>query len=208
MYKLVETQNNSPSYKLMDPGVNENVSLVDVTFDSLRKDGTGGNVIRFYFQDEEGAKFTQTYMEVTSVERLKESAKNAAQSGRPWSSTPEQLHSDLLRNVGESIYHILTAFIPKDKVTIGGSTWDELGKNVLDLVGRSYDGLKFKIKCVYDKQGKYLQFPNRPLQPFVLPQDSSVELMVGSRDNITPAQPTKEVEISQSALSKEDGDIW
>ena len=91
MYKLVETQSNAPSYTLMKAGVNENVSLVDVTFDTLRKDGTGGNVIRFYFQDEDGAKFTQTYMEVTSLERLKESAKNAAQSGRPWSSTPEQL---------------------------------------------------------------------------------------------------------------------
>jgi len=207
MYKLVETT-NSPGYQLMSAGVNESVSLVDVTFDSLRKDGTGGNVIRFYFQDEEGAKFTQTYMEVTSVERLKESAKNASQSGRPWSSTPEQLHSDLLRNVGESLYHILTAFIPKEKVSIGGSTWDELGKNVLGLVGRSYDGLKFKIKCVYDKQGKYLQFPNRPLQPFMLPAESAVNLTVGSRDNITPAQPTKEAEISQSALSKKDGDIW
>jgi len=205
MYKLVETT-NSPGYQLMSAGVNESVSLVDVTFDSLRKDGTGGNVIRFYFQDEEGAKFTQTYMEVTSVERLKESAKNASQSGRPWSSTPEQLHSDLLRNVGESLYHILTAFIPKEKVSIGGSTWDELGKNVLGLVGRSYDGLKFKIKCVYDKQGKYLQFPNRPLQPFMLPAESAVNLTVGSRDNITPAQPTKEVEISSSKGS--DGDIW
>ena len=205
MYKLVETT-NSPGYQLMSAGVNESVSLVDVTFDSLRKDGTGGNVIRFYFQDEEGAKFTQTYMEVTSVERLKESAKNASQSGRPWSSTPEQLHSDLLRNVGESLYHILTAFIPKEKVSIGGSTWDELGKNVLGLVGRSYDGLKFKIKCVYDKQGKYLQFPNRPLQPFMLPKESAVNLTVGSRDNITPAQPTKEVEISSS--EGKDGDIW
>ena len=117
MYKLVETQSNAPSYTLMKAGVNENVSLVDVTFDTLRKDGTGGNVIRFYFQDEDGAKFTQTYMEVASLERLKESAKNAAQSGRPWSSTPEQLHSDLLRNVGESLYHILSAFVPKDKVS-------------------------------------------------------------------------------------------
>ena len=76
MYKLVETQSNAPSYTLMKAGVNENVSLVDVTFDTLRKDGTGGNCIRFYFQDEGGAKFTQTYMEVTSLERLKESAKN------------------------------------------------------------------------------------------------------------------------------------
>ncbi len=75
MYKLVETQSNAPSYTLMKAGVNENVSLVDVTFDTLRKDGTGGNCIRFYFQDEGGAKFTQTYMEVTSLERLKESAK-------------------------------------------------------------------------------------------------------------------------------------
>ena len=94
MYKLVETQPNTSSYKLMDAGINENVSLVDVTFDTLRQDGTGGNVIRFYFQNEEGAKFTQTYMEVTSLDRLKESAKNAASSGRPWSSTPEQLHKD------------------------------------------------------------------------------------------------------------------
>ena len=49
MYKLVETQSNAPSYTLMKAGVNENVSLVDVTFDTLRKDGTGGNCIRFYF---------------------------------------------------------------------------------------------------------------------------------------------------------------
>tara|TARA_R110002051_G_C8716727_1_gene496202 strand:+ start:452 stop:1078 length:627 start_codon:yes stop_codon:yes gene_type:complete len=208
MYKLVETQTNSPGYQLMSAGINESVSLVDVTFDSLRKDGTGGNVIRFYFQDDEGAKFTQTYMEVTSLERLKESAKNAAQAGRAWSSTPEQLHGDLIRNVGESLYHILTAFIPKDKVSIGGDSWEELGKNLLSLVGRSYDGLKFKIRCVYDKQGKYLQFPNRPLQPFILPKESTVVLTVGYRDNVTPAEPTKEVEISQSALSKKDGDIW
>ena len=207
MYKLVETQSNAPGYTLMKAGVNENVRLVDVTFDALRKDGTGGNCIRFYFQDEAGAKFTQTYMEVTSLERLKESAKNAAQSGRSWSSTPEQLHADLLRNVGESLYHKLSAFVPKEKVSIGGATWDELGKNVLNLVGNSYENLKFKIKCVYDKQGKYLQFPNRPLQPFMAPQDSDVQLTVSSRDNVTAAEPTPEASIStkQSASS---GDLW
>ena len=137
MYKLVETQPNTSNYKLMNAGINENVSLVDVTFDTLRQDGTGGNVIRFYFQDDEGAKFTQTYMEVTSLDRLKESAKNAASSGRPWSSTPEQLHKDLLRNVGESLFHILCAFVPKEKAMLQGATWDELGKNVIDLVGNS-----------------------------------------------------------------------
>ena len=47
MYKLVETQSNAPSYTLMKAGVNENVSLVDVTFDTLRKDGTGGIVLDF-----------------------------------------------------------------------------------------------------------------------------------------------------------------
>jgi hypothetical protein len=40
----------------------------------------------------------------------------------------------------------------------------------------------------------------------MLPAESAVNLTVGSRDNITPAQPTKEVEISSSKGS--DGDIW
>jgi len=207
MYKLVETQPNTSSYKLMDAGINENVSLVDVTFDTLRQDGTGGNVIRFYFQNEEGAKFTQTYMEVTSLERLKESAKNAASSGRPWSSTPEQLHKDLLRNVGESLRHILLSFIPESKLIMSGDTWDAFGKNIVDLVGNSYEGLKFKVKCVYDKQGKYLQFPQRPLQPFMLAQDSATELTISSRDNLQAAAPTNEAEIASSDKS-DDGDIW
>ena len=207
MYKLVETQPNTSTYKLMDAGINENVSLVDVTFDTLRQDGTGGNVIRFYFQNDEGAKFTQTYMEVTSLDRLKESAKNAASSGRPWSSTPEQLHKDLLRNVGESLRHILLAFIPENKLIMSGDTWDAFGKNIVDLVGNSYDGLKFKIKCVYDKQGKYLQFPQRPLQPFMLAQDSATELTISSRDNLQAAAPTNEAEIASSDKS-DDGDIW
>ena len=207
MYKLVETQPNTSNYKLMNAGINENVSLVDVTFDTLRQDGTGGNVIRFYFQDDEGAKFTQTYMEVTSLDRLKESAKNAASSGRPWSSTPEQLHKDLLRNVGESLFHILCAFVPKEKAMLQGATWDELGKNVIDLVGNSYEGLKFKIKCVYDKQGKYLQFPQRPLQPFILSQDSDVNLTISSRDNLNAAAPTSEAEITKES-SDSEGDLW
>ena len=207
MYKLVETQPNTSNYKLMNAGINENVSLVDVTFDTLRQDGTGGNVIRFYFQDDEGAKFTQTYMEVTSLDRLKESAKNAASSGRPWSSTPEQLHKDLLRNVGESLFHILCAFVPKEKAMLQGATWDELGKNVIDLVGNSYEGLKFKIKCVYDKQGKYLQFPQRPLQPFILSQDSDVNLTISSRDNLSAAAPTSEAEITKES-SDSEGDLW
>ena len=207
MYKLVETQPNTSNYKLMNAGINENVSLVDVTFDTLRKDGTGGNVIRFYFQDDEGAKFTQTYMEVTSLDRLKESAKNAASSGRPWSSTPEQLHKDLLCNVGESLFHILCAFVPKEKAMLQGATWDELGKNVIDLVGNSYEGLKFKIKCVYDKQGKYLQFPQRPLQPFILSQDSDVNLTISSRDNLNAAAPTSEAEITKESSGSE-GDLW
>ena len=207
MYKLVETQPNTSSYKLMDAGINENVSLVDVTFDTLRQDGTGGNVIRFYFQNEEGAKFTQTYMEVTSLDRLKESAKNAASSGRPWSSTPEQLHKDLLRNVGESLRHILLSFIPESTLIMSGDTWDAFGKNIVDLVGNSYEGLKFKVKCVYDKQGKYLQFPQRPLQPFMLAQDSATELTISSRDNLQAAAPTNEAEIASSDKS-DDGDIW
>ena len=207
MYKLVETQDNASSFKMMKAGINEKVELVDVTFDSLRKDGTGGNVLRFYFQDEEGAKFTQTYMEVTSVERLQESAKNAAQSGRPWMTPPEALHKDLVRNVGESLRHILSAFVPEDKLSIAGSTWNELGKNVLDVVGRSYDGMKFKIKCVYDKQGKYLQFPNRPLRPFMLKQEDTTNLEISSRDNVTPAQPTSEAVITEGKKGQEEA-IW
>ena len=146
-------------------------------------------------------------MEVTSLERLKESAKNAASSGRPWSSTPEQLHKDLLRNVGESLRHILLSFIPESKLIMSGDTWDAFGKNIVDLVGNSYEGLKFKVKCVYDKQGKYLQFPQRPLQPFMLAQDSATELTISSRDNLQAAAPTNEAEIASSDKS-DDGDIW
>ena len=207
MYKLVETQPNTSTYKLMNAGINENVSLMDVTFDTLRQDGTGGNVIRFYFQDEEGAKFTQTYMEVTSLERLQESSKNAASSGRPWSSTPEQLHKDLIRNVGESLRHILSSFVPTDKLILSGDTWDKFGQNIVDLVGNSYEGLKFKVKCVYDKQGKYLQFPQRAIQPFILPQDSAQSLSISSRDNLQAAAPTSEAEIASSE-SSDSGDIW
>ena len=208
MYQLQETQTGAPSYKLMSPGINENVKLVDVTFDTLRQDGTGGNVIRFYFQDEEGAKFTHTQMEVTNLERLQESSRNAASAGRSWSSTPEQLHADLIRNTGEVLHHILSAFIPKERVAIGGKSWDDLGKNVIELIGNSYEGHKFKIKCVYDKQGKYLQFPSRPVQPFCLPQDSTQQLVVGYRDNITPAQPTNEAEISSNTNNSTAGDSW
>ena len=88
-----------------------------------------------------------------------------------------------------------------------GATWDELGKNVIDLVGNSYEGLKFKIKCVYDKQGKYLQFPQRPLQPFILSQDSDVNLTISSRDNLSAAAPTSEAEITKES-SDSEGDLW
>ena len=208
MYQLQETQTGAPSYKLMSPGINENVKIVDVTFDTLRQDGTGGNVIRFYFQDEEGAKFTHTQMEVTSLERLQESSGNATAAGRSWSSTPEQLHADLIRNTGEVLHHVLSAFIPKERVAIGGTSWNDLGKNVIDLIGNSYEGHKFKIKCVYDKQGKYLQFPSRPVQPFCLPQDSTQQLILGYRDNITAAQPTNEAEITSAPNNSTAGDSW
>ena len=90
---------------------------------------------------------------------------------------------------------------------MSGDTWDAFGKNIVDLVGNSYEGLKFKVKCVYDKQGKYLQFPQRPFQPFMLAQDSATELTISSRDNLQAAAPTNEAEIASSDKS-DDGDIW
>ena len=67
---------------------------------------------------------------------------------------------------------------------------------------------KVFVKCVYDKQGKYLQFPSRPVQPFCLPQDSTQQLILGYRDNITAAQPTNEAEISSAPNNSTAGDSW
>lgn len=176
-------------------GINENCQLVGVYFESLRADGTGGNVLKFNFEDAAGRKFRHTEFEV-EVDRVRQNAKQ-------WGKDPEAAVRNALTGLAGRIKHILSCFLPADKVVITGNTWDEFGGNVVAILGDAFKGVDVRLKLILNNKD-YTMFPKQAFRPFIQRMDTPNTLAVDEKwERVTP----KSAGASANALDALLGDV-
>jgi len=178
MYNIDNTIESPKASGPMPAGINQDCRLLGVFFEALRQDGTGGNVIKFNFEDASGRKFRHTEFEV-DVERQRQQAKQ-------WGKDPEKQVRNALMGLSGRIKHILSCFIPKDKVVITGNTWDEFGGNVVALLGDAYKGVDVRLKLILNNKD-YTMFPKQAFRPFIQRMDTPDTLAIEEKyERIVP----------------------
>jgi hypothetical protein len=172
MYNIDNAVETPKSNAPMPAGINQNVRLLGVFFEALRQDGTGGNVLKFNFEDASGRRFRHTEFEV-EVERVKQ---QAAQ----WGKDPDKSVRNALMGLSGRIKHIMSCFMPKDKVVITGNTWDEFGGNVVTLLGDTYKGIDVRVKLILNNKD-YCMFPKQAFRPFIQRMDTPDTLAIEAK---------------------------
>lgn len=172
MYNIDNSIETPKSSGPIPAGINENVNLVGVYFESLRSDGTGGNVLKFNFEDAAGRKFRHTEFEV-EVDRVRANAKQ-------WGKDPEAAVRNALTGLAGRIKHILSCFLPADKVVITGNTWDEFGGNVVAILGDAYRGVDVRVKLILNNKD-YTMFPKQAFRPFIQRMDMPNTLAIDTK---------------------------
>lgn len=178
MYNIDNAVETPKSNAPMPAGINQNVRLLGVFFEALRQDGTGGNVLKFNFEDASGRRFRHTEFEV-EVDRVKAQAKQ-------WGKDPDKSVRNALMGLSGRIKHILSSFMPKDKVVITGNTWDEFGGNVVTLLGDAYKGVDVRVKLILNNKD-YCMFPKQAFRPFIQRMDTPDTLAIEEKyERIVP----------------------
>ena len=172
MYNIDNTVEAPKSNQPMPAGINQNVRLLGVFFEALRQDGTGGNVLKFNFEDASGRRFRHTEFEV-DVERERSNAKQ-------WGKDPEKQVRNALMGLSGRIKHILSCFLPADKVVIQGNTWDDFGGNIVTLLGDAYQGIECRVKLILNNKD-YCMFPKQAFRPFIQRMDTPDTLAIEAK---------------------------
>ena len=113
------------------PGINANVELVSVKYESPRKDGTGDKALLFDFKGPNGE--THRHVEFAVGERATDPAKSA-------------------ESLSKRVKHIVTKFIPEEEAVLTGNTFEEFCNGVIALLDGKTAGKKVAIKLLYDKK--------------------------------------------------------
>ena len=172
MYNIDSTIESPKASGPMPAGINQNCQLLGVFFEPLRQDGTGGNVIKFNFVDSAGRKFRHTEFEV-EADRVKQSAQQ-------WGKDPDAALRNALTGLAGRVKHILSCFLPADKVVITGNTWDEFGGNVVALLGDAYKGVDVRVKLILNNKD-YTMFPKQAFRPFIQRMDVPDTLQIDAK---------------------------
>jgi hypothetical protein len=172
MYNIDNTVEAPKSNQPMPAGINQNVRLLGVFFEALRQDGTGGNVLKFNFEDAAGRRFRHTEFEV-DVERERSNAQQ-------WGKDPDKQVRNALMGLSGRIKHIMSCFLPADKVVIQGNTWDEFGGNIVTMLGEAYKGIDVRVKLILNNKD-YCMFPKQAFRPFIQRMDTPDSLAIEAK---------------------------
>jgi len=193
MYNIDNSIETPKSSGPIPAGIQENINLVGVYFEALRSDGTGGNVLKFNFEDAAGRKFRHTEFEV-EVDRVRANAKQ-------WGKDPEASVRNALTGLAGRIKHILSCFLPADKVVITGNTWDEFGGNVVAILGDAFRGVDVRVKLILNNKD-YTMFPKQAFRPFIQRMDMPNTLAIDTKwERIEPKSSGASTDALDALLS-------
>ncbi len=160
---MYTVDNNTPSEALIaSAGINDNYKLVGVSYASPKKDGSGDCALLFNFIGPKGEQFRHVEF---PIDETKENAASKAQS------------------MAKRIKHILSKFVPEEKIIITGENFEQFCKAVIGILGNNYKTIPVRIKLVYNDSGK-LSFTR--YTPFIERMDAEKSnLVIGKNENIT-----------------------
>lgn len=179
------TENTKTGSALMQPGINENVKIVDIVRENSKQDGTGAEVLRFYFEDENGGTFNHTEFPIDEA--------HTRTLAKSWKQDPDQLVKKTSEDLASRIKHILSAFMPPESIIIKDATgWEDYCDKVVALAGKLYQGQLFRIKVILNKKD-FNTFPKVPVSPFVQNMEEKNSMFLNPKyDRVVPNAATKE----------------
>jgi len=173
MYDLtvnIETEQSGLSY--ITPGIHDNLKLAkpdDTTPIVYEKSANGNEFIAFHFMNPEGLTFVHT----------------------EW--VPKSDKADILAkkesNLTKRLLHIGKKIVDGSLFkTIKTSSFEELAKSYINIIGNNYVNKLFRGKIIYNNKN-YTTFPN--YVPFIESMDIPIEksnLKIGGDDKVVKSQ--------------------
>lgn len=150
MYGITEDNFNESKY--LAAGIHENVKLVSIVREGAKKDGSGQQVLRFYF-DKLGYSFVHTEFPIDE-NKIKEMNSSNDKSKLSNEEAVKKAYTALSRNVS----HILGTFVPKDKIIFNikesnpDKAWAAFCDKVIEIAGKAYEGQLFRLGLVYNNK--------------------------------------------------------
>jgi len=182
MYNIDETTGVQSSY--LAPGIHQDVKIVDIVKENSKKDGTGKEVLRFYFEGKDGGTFNHTEFSI-DPEQTKKMAEQ-------WGNDPKEAVTNAVNDLGARIKHILSAFMPAENVVIHVATWEEYCDKVVEICGTLYKDQLFRLKLVLNNKD-YTILPKKTFSPFIQNMEAKDTLaIVPKYDRIVAKAPTEE----------------
>jgi hypothetical protein len=182
MYGFDKSNENTSLF--MDAGINENVELKEVAFEPAKQDGTGEKVLRFYFENDKGQKFSHVEFPIDPTV-IKEQA-------RAWGVDPVKLTNERNKDLGSRVMHILSVYLPKEQLEFKADTWEEFCKGVVSILGNTHKGIPIRIKVFYNKKD-YLTFPSKTFRPFIQKMSEPNLLRIDPKwERIVPLAPDQD----------------
>lgn len=134
MYNLDETVSEESSGNYFNVGIQEDVSLKEITFEEA---SNGNNYLKFHFEGDNGEKLAHTEWPVNSDDQ------NAEKK---------------LKNLLIRMKHICTKFVDAEKVIINGESFQDFADKIIALLTPHLQTTKVRIKLVYNYRN-YVSLP-------------------------------------------------
>lgn len=177
-------ENTGPKSSYFDAGIHENVKIVSIVAENSKKDGTGAEVLRFYFEGSKGELFNHTEFEV-DPNHLRNMAKQ-------WNADPDELIKNSVDDLMARVKHILAAFLPEDQIIIKANTWAAYCAAVVKLAGNLYVDRLFRVKLVYNAKD-FVILPKKTFKAFIQSMEEDNSLKIDPKyDRVTPKAPSEE----------------
>lgn len=134
MYNLDQTVSEESSGNYFSVGIQEDVSLKDVTMEEA---ANGNNYLKFHFEGSNGEKLSHT----------------------EWPITPDdQNFEKKMKNLLIRMKHICTKFVEAEKININGESFQDFCDKVIALLVPNLGNTKVRIKLVYNYRN-YVSLP-------------------------------------------------
>jgi len=143
----------------MTPGIHAGVEIGSIKHEILSP-SSPIKVLRFSFV-KDGMQFRYTEFPVNEEQISKWNFRK---------SSFEETVARKYRDLGERLKHIYVAITGETRVKLQSNNWDDFCNEYVELIGSRFQGKRFGIKVVYNDRG-YLTFPERAVQPFIVPED-------------------------------------
>lgn len=209
MYGFSEENTTVTTYAArMSAGIHENCKLVSLTRNKLEfKNGGGAEVLEVVFENEAGETFTHNEFPLDR--------KQVETQAKQWKqlSKPEDIKNYVKEQFtlqGQYLFHMLSPFVTQQALIDGAgagkvSGWEDFLDAIIETVGKSYEGVKVRIKLVLNKKD-YTTFPKGVRGGgFIGRMDEPNKLSINPKyDRVVLSTPTAESAMDAESLPFDD----